>query len=59
MAARKKNVKESKDAVINVRCTSEQKATLEQVAAREGMGVSTWLLHLALVGARERQEKGR
>ena len=55
----KKNVKIPKDSVINVRCTDQQKATLESVAASQGLGLSTWLLHLALADATERQEKAR
>ena len=59
MGSRKKNAKESKDAIVNVRCTSKQKSALEAVAAREGLGVSTWLLHVGLLAAQERQAKRR
>ncbi|KKK73359.1 hypothetical protein LCGC14_2894640 [marine sediment metagenome] len=54
---KKKNVKVSKDAVINVRCTSKQKEDLEAMAARDGMGVSTWLLNAGLLRKEQRQEK--
>jgi len=53
-----KNVRTSKEQVINIRCTTQQKTTLETVAAREGLGLSTWLLHVGLLAAQER-EKGR
>lgn len=53
----KKNVKKPKDEVINVRCTAEQKAELERVAAQKGVGVSTWLLLLGLTDSQERREK--
>jgi hypothetical protein len=43
-----KNIKIYKETSINVRCTSEQKERLEAVAASEGLGVSSWLLHNAL-----------
>lgn len=51
----KKKVKIAKEEVINVRCTAEQKSKLESVALREGLGVSTWLLHTGLRAAEERQ----
>lgn len=57
MAATKKNVKLPKGEVINVRCTEKQKLALEEVASREGLGVSTWLLHVGLRVAQERQTK--
>ena len=41
-----------KESVINVRMTDEQKEVLEGAAAREGLGLSTWLLHLGLVAVR-------
>ncbi len=44
----KKNVRTPKDEVINVRMTKQQKATLEAIAAREGLGLSTWILQAAL-----------
>lgn len=50
----KKSKKLSKEEVIGVRCTAEQKKVLEAVAAREGLGASTWLLH---VGLREAQSR--
>ena len=51
----KKNVKTPKEEIINVRCTVQQKAQLEAVAAREGLGLSTWLLHIGLLAAQDRQ----
>lgn len=51
----KKNVRIPKDEVINVRCTKAQKTKLETVAAARGMGVSTWLLFLALSAAEKPQ----
>jgi uncharacterized protein (DUF1778 family) len=53
-----KNVKAPKDGNINIRCTLKQKALLEDIAAREGLGVSTWLLHVGLRAAQERQSAG-
>lgn len=58
-AGTKKNVKNLKEEVINVRLTKEQKAMLEEVAARQGMGLSTWLLHLGLEDAQARQMPGQ
>jgi len=54
-----KNVKSPKEEVINVRCTSQQKALLEAIAAREGLGVSTWLLHVGLRVVQERKAETR
>lgn len=54
---KKKNVRIPKEEVINLRCTGQQKAALETVAAREGLGLSTWLLHVGLLAAQERQAK--
>jgi len=51
----KKNVKKPKEDIINVRCTTDQKNLLESIAASEGLGVSTWLLHTGLRVAKERQ----
>jgi len=51
----KKNVKLAKEEIIGVRCTSEQKEMLEAVAARDGLGVSTWLLHMGLRIVQERK----
>jgi uncharacterized protein (DUF1778 family) len=54
MARAKKNVKEEsvvkepKEEVVNVRLTTSQKEKLAGIAARRGMGLSTWLLFLAL-----------
>lgn len=55
----KKNVKTTKEEVINVRLTKEQKTSLEAVAAREGLGLSTWLLHVGLLEAQKREEARR
>ena len=54
----KKNVKVAKEEVVNVRMTAPQKMLLESVAAREGLGVSSWMLHEALRAARERPAGG-
>ncbi len=37
---------------INVRCTEEQKALIDQAAEFAGLGTSTWLLQLGLQAAR-------
>lgn len=42
-----------KDAVIGVRMTSQQRATLEVLAERNGLGLSTWMLHVGLVIAQK------
>jgi|GEM_PF-1359384 len=55
----KKNVRLLKEHVINVRCTEPQREILESVAAREGLGLSTWLLHVGLRVAQERQTVAR
>jgi hypothetical protein len=49
----KKNVKMAKEEVVNVRMTARQKETLEAVATRQGLGVSTWLLHVGLLRAEQ------
>ena len=53
MTSGKKNVKVAKEEVVNVRMTAQQKATLEAVATRQGLGVSTWLLHIGLLRAEQ------
>ena len=53
----KKNVKLAKEEAINVRCTSEQKELLEEIAAYTGVGVSTWLLQVGLRAARTEQDQ--
>lgn len=50
-----RNVRKPKEEVVNVRLTSEQKAQLESVAASEGLGLSTWILHVSLLAAKDRQ----
>jgi hypothetical protein len=50
-----KNAKAPKEEIISVRCTSQQKVALEAIAAREGLGVSTWLLHVGLRVVQERK----
>lgn len=55
--ARTKKTREAKEEVVNVRLTAQQKATLEAVAAREGLGLSTWILHTSLLAAAERETK--
>lgn len=42
-----------KDDFINVRCTSEQKATMTEAAAQAGLGLSPWLVMLGLKAARD------
>ncbi len=53
----KKNSKALKNDHINVRCTPQQKKMLEDTAARDGLGASTWLLQLGLQAARAAQER--
>lgn len=53
-----KKKKVAKEEVINVRMTAQQKATLEAIAAIDGLGVSTWLLTTGLRAAQERQVAG-
>lgn len=57
----KKNARESKEEVVNVRMTGTQKRSLEALAAREGLGLSTWLLNkgLLLLAAQEPQKEAR
>lgn len=54
---KKKPTKVAKEKVVNVRCTEQQQAMLTAVAAREGLGLSTWLLHVGILAAQERQAK--
>ncbi len=57
MTRAKKKVRAPKDEVINVRLTKQQKVELDAAAAREGLGLSTWLLRLGLLlVAQERNE---
>jgi uncharacterized protein (DUF1778 family) len=58
MTKKNANAKAQKEHNINVRCTEEQKDLLETIASREGLGVSTWLLHVGLRVAQERQTAG-
>ena len=46
---RRKQVR--KDESIRIRVTAEQKQILSEVAARDGAGVSTWLLMMGLRAA--------
>lgn len=57
MTRAKKNTKTPKEEVFNVRCTTKQKATLEAVASREGLGLSTWVLQAALVTAEAKEAR--
>jgi hypothetical protein len=52
---KKENIRLPKEESINIRLTTKQKAALDAAAAREGLGLSTWLLRLGLVAAQERQ----
>jgi len=45
---RRKPKAQRKEAIVNVRMTDEQKATLTEAASRVGLGVSSWLLTLGL-----------
>lgn len=54
MKAHKKNTRTTKDEVINVRCLATHKKMFETAAAREGLGVSTWLARLGLLAVEER-----
>lgn len=53
----KKKTKTTKEDVFNVRCTAKQKAALEAVAAREGLGLSPWVLHAALLAAEAKEAR--
>ena len=55
---KKKNVKVPKEEVVNVRMTAQQKLFLESVAAQEGLGVSSWMLHESLRAAQARPASG-
>ena len=48
MPRKKTDNKTTKDEVVNVRMTSQQKEILEVFAARRGLGVSTFLLNTGL-----------
>lgn len=52
---RAKNTKLLKGGVINVRCTEPQRELLESIASSEGLGLSTWLLHVGIRVAQERK----
>jgi hypothetical protein len=51
----KKNARVAKEEKIYVRCTAEQRANLDAVAAKEGLSLSTWLLHVGLLAVQERR----
>lgn len=55
----KKNVRQLKEHVINVRCTEPQRELLESIASSEGLGLSTWLLHVGIRMAQERKAAAR
>jgi len=55
----KKHQKNGKEEVVNVRMTTDQKKTLVEMAEREGLGLSTWLLRTGLVTAQAQKEKER
>jgi uncharacterized protein (DUF1778 family) len=48
---RKRSVKVTKDDVVRMRVTIEQKQALTNAAAREGLELSAWLRQLALRAA--------
>lgn len=52
--ATKRRKKVRKDKSIQVRVTDEQKEILSTAAAREGLGLSTWLLTTGLRVAQDR-----
>jgi len=56
---KKRNNRIPKEEVLNIRMTTQQKAALEAVANREGLGLSTWLLHVGLIEAQKREEARR
>ena len=56
---RRKNTPATKEEFIQLRCTTQQKTQLKEVAAREGLGLGTWLLHVGLLAAQERQREAR
>jgi uncharacterized protein (DUF1778 family) len=47
-----------KEDSIRLRCTEEQKERLNAAAARDGQGVSSWLLALGLKEARKTEPPG-
>jgi uncharacterized protein (DUF1778 family) len=49
---RRKPKAQRKEDSIRLRCTAQQKAILTEAAARDGQGVSAWLLGLGLRDAR-------
>lgn len=49
----KQSSRDRKTEVISIKCTEQQKEAFSEAAAREGLGVSTWLLHNGLVAAHE------
>ncbi len=53
----KKTMRAPKEEVVNVRMTTQQKKMLESLAAREGLGLSTWLLNKGLLLASQERQK--
>lgn len=51
------NKKALKTETISIKCTEQQKAALDAVSAREGLGLSTWLLRIGLLALQERQAR--
>jgi uncharacterized protein (DUF1778 family) len=50
---RRKPAAARKETQINVRVTADQKAVLAAASEKEGAGLSTWILMVALRAARE------
>jgi uncharacterized protein (DUF1778 family) len=46
-----------KEKVINVRCTEHQKMALEAIAARRGVGLSTWILQAAMMAVETEERR--
>ena len=56
---RRKAAAERKAANVHVRLTEKQKDAIETVAARHGLGVSSWLLMIALRELEKVEREGR
>lgn len=54
---RPRSIRPLKEAVFSVRCTESQREILEEIASSKGMGLSTWVLHTALVTAETKEAR--
>lgn len=55
---RRKAAEDRKDANVHVRLTAKQKDAIEALAGAQGLGVSAWLLMIALREVKRAEKSG-